>query len=71
MTNPSTTHPFDGAVPLLHDFLSHAAARLPDKVAVVCKRDGKQERITYGALEAASNSLAHALIKRGVARGDP
>ena len=51
---------------LLHDHLIDTARRLPDKVALVCKR----ERITYRELDARSNALAHALADRGVARGD-
>jgi acyl-CoA synthetase (AMP-forming)/AMP-acid ligase II len=54
------------AVPQLHDYLVATAARLPDKVALVC--DG--QRVTYAELEASSNALAHALVRRGVARGD-
>lgn len=54
------------AVPQLHDYLHATAARLPDKIALVC--DG--ERITYAEIEASSNALAHALVRRGVARGD-
>ena len=56
----------DLAVPLLHDYLLQTAARLPDKVAVVCK--GVQ--ISYAEMNAASNALAHALVRRGVRRGD-
>jgi len=54
------------AVPQLHDYLHATAARLPDKVALVC--DGR--RLTYAELEARSNALAHALVRRGVRRGD-
>jgi acyl-CoA synthetase (AMP-forming)/AMP-acid ligase II len=54
------------AVPLLHDHLLHTAARLPDKVAVVCKGD----HVSYGEINAASNALAHTLVRRGVKRGD-
>ncbi|HVU02561.1 MAG TPA: class I adenylate-forming enzyme family protein [Polyangiaceae bacterium] len=54
------------ATPLLHDYLIHSAARLPEKVALVC--GGK--RLTYGELEARSNALANALVSRGVERGD-
>jgi acyl-CoA synthetase (AMP-forming)/AMP-acid ligase II len=54
------------AVPQLHDYLHATAARLPDKVALVC--DG--QRLTYAELEASSNALAHALVRRGVRRGD-
>jgi acyl-CoA synthetase (AMP-forming)/AMP-acid ligase II len=54
------------AVPLLHDYLIDSAARLPDKIALVAAG----VRTTYAALDAKSNALAHALIERGVARGD-
>src|SRR5262249_39005882 len=52
--------------PLLHDFLCDSARRLPDKIALVCRND----RVTYAELDARSNALAHALVARGVARGD-
>ncbi|TIU26498.1 MAG: AMP-dependent synthetase, partial [Mesorhizobium sp.] len=55
-----------GAVPLLHDYLTHAASRVCDKVALVC---GGQ-RVTYGELEARSNAIAQHLASAGVARGD-
>ena len=58
--------PLETAVPLLHDHLVHAARRLPDKVALVVAK----ERYTYAELDARSNQLAHALVQRGVARGD-
>jgi amino acid adenylation domain-containing protein len=54
------------AIPLLHDYLIQSARRLPDKVALVCG----PERPTYRDLDARSNQLAHALVQRGVARGD-
>jgi len=52
--------------PQLHDCLIAAAARLPDKVALVFR----EQRLTYAYLDARSNALAHALVARGVARGD-
>lgn len=52
--------------PQLHDFLESSAARLGEKVAVVCKG----QRITYAQLETQANALAHALVKLGVERGD-
>ncbi|QIA23509.1 class I adenylate-forming enzyme family protein [Mesorhizobium sp. AA22] len=55
-----------GAVPLLHDYLTHAASRVHEKVALVC---GGQ-RVTYGELEARSNAIAQHLAASGVARGD-
>jgi len=51
---------------LLHDLLLDAAAAAPDDVALVC--DGR--RLTYGELDARIRALAHALVQRGVARGD-
>ena len=58
--------PLHGAVPLLQDYLLHAARVLPEKVALVCG----QQRITYGELDARSNALAHSLAAAGVQRGD-
>ncbi|MER9847586.1 acyl--CoA ligase [Mesorhizobium sp. M0106] len=55
-----------GAVPLLHDFLTHSASRLGEKVALVC---GNQ-RVTYGDLDMRSNAIAHHLTDAGIARGD-
>jgi amino acid adenylation domain-containing protein len=55
-----------GAVPLLHDYLIHAASQSGAKVALVC---GKQ-RVSYAELEARSNAVAHHLAGAGVARGD-
>ncbi len=51
---------------LVHDFLINSAARLPDKVALVC--DGK--RLTYRDLDQMTNRLAHALVEHGIRRGD-
>jgi amino acid adenylation domain-containing protein len=53
-------------IPLLHDFLIESARRLPDKVALVCQK----QRLTYAEIDRRSNALAHALVRRGVARGD-
>ncbi len=55
-----------GPVPQLHDYLSHSAARTPDKVALVCTG----QRVTYAQLEERSNALAATLCARGVRRGD-
>ncbi|MER9235598.1 acyl--CoA ligase [Mesorhizobium sp. M0622] len=55
-----------GAVPLLHDYLTHSASRLGGKVALVC---GNQ-RVTYGDLDMRSNAIAHHLSEAGIARGD-
>lgn len=54
------------AIPLLHDFLIHSARRLPGKPALVCG----DRRFTYAELDLRSNALAHALVRRGVTRGD-
>lgn len=51
---------------LVHDFLINSAARLPDKVALVC--DGR--RLTYRDLDQMTNRLAHALVEHGIRRGD-
>lgn len=66
MTLPALVQRHPAAAPLLQDFLADSARRLPEKVALVC--DG--ERLTYAELDARSNALAHALVRRGVARGD-
>jgi len=55
-----------GTVPLLQDYLTHAARLAPAQCALVCGN----ERVTYGTLEAQSNALANVLVERGVARGD-
>ena len=55
-----------GAVPLLQDYLIHAAHRLPRKTALVCG----DERLTYADLDERSNALAHHLAAAGVVRGD-
>lgn len=54
------------AIPLLHDHLLRAAARLPDKVAVICG----DERVSYGELARRARALAGTLAARGVRRGD-
>lgn len=53
-------------VPLLHDYLEASAARLPGKVALVCR----ERRATYAELDGAANALAHELVRRGVLPGD-
>jgi amino acid adenylation domain-containing protein len=53
-------------IPLLHDYLSASAARLPEKIALV----SQGQRYSYAELDARSNALAHTLAARGVARGD-
>ncbi|OUC09279.1 AMP-dependent synthetase, partial [Litorilinea aerophila] len=51
---------------LVHDFLEQSAARLPDKVALVCEG----QRLTYAQIDAMANRLAHGLLDHGVRRGD-
>jgi len=51
---------------LVHHFLEASAARLPDKVALVC--DGA--RYTYRQLDEMANRLAHAFQRNGVEPGD-
>lgn len=51
---------------LVQHFLEESAARLPDKVALVC--DG--QRLNYREIDARANQLAHGLAQLGVQRGD-
>lgn len=51
---------------LLHDYVIGSAERLPSKIALVCQG----QRLTYAEIDARSNALAHALVKRGVRRGE-
>jgi len=51
---------------LIQDFLQNSAARLPDKVALVCGG----HRHTYAELEGMSSRLANALKGQGLQRGD-
>ena len=55
-----------GAVPQLHDYLEHAARTRGGEVALVCAG----QRLTYAEIDARANGLAHALVERGVERGD-
>ncbi|SPE58847.1 AMP-dependent synthetase and ligase [Verrucomicrobia bacterium] len=50
---------------LIQGFLQNCAARLPDKVALVCG----DQRFTYAQLEGMANRLANALRDLGVGRG--
>jgi long-chain acyl-CoA synthetase len=50
----------------VEDFLEQSARRQPDKVALVCH----DRRVTYAALDAQANALAHALVTAGVNRND-
>jgi amino acid adenylation domain-containing protein len=51
---------------LLHDLLTHSAARLPNKVAARFE----DQALTYHELDAMTNQLARALRGLGVRRGD-
>jgi amino acid adenylation domain-containing protein len=51
---------------LLHQFLESSAARLPDKVALVCG----SERLTYGEIDRRASRIAGHLAALGVARHD-
>jgi amino acid adenylation domain-containing protein len=51
---------------LLQQLLRQSAARLPDKLAVVCR----DEQLTYRELDDLSNRLAHLLHDNGVQPGD-
>lgn len=51
---------------LVSDFLIQSAKLYPEKIALVCGN----RRISYQEIDCASNSLAHALLSRGVERGD-
>jgi long-chain acyl-CoA synthetase len=51
---------------LVQDFLQDSSARLPDKIALICKN----QRLTYGEIDSMSNRLANALLDQGIQRGD-
>jgi len=51
---------------LLQSFLEQSAHKYPEKFALVID----QNRYTYLELEQQSNRLAHALVQRGIQRGD-
>lgn len=50
----------------LERFLEQTAQRCPDKLALVCGN----RRLTYSEVETLANRLAHAMIARGIARGN-
>ena len=54
------------ATSLVQEFLEHSAARLPDKIALVCEG----QRLTYAEIESMANRLANALIAHHVERGE-
>ncbi len=51
---------------LVQDFLHNSAARLPNKVALVCN----SQRLTYAQVDAMADRLANAMIEHGLKRGD-
>jgi fatty-acyl-CoA synthase len=51
----------------LFQFLELAAARYPQKTAVICGAD----RCTFSALKLRSDQLAASLLRRGIAKGEP
>jgi amino acid adenylation domain-containing protein len=51
---------------LLHGFLEESARLRGDKVALI----QGERRLTFGEIDRRANQLAHALIRRGVRRGD-
>ena len=51
---------------LVQDFLEGSAARLPNKIALVCG----DRRLSYAELDAHANRLANALRRQGLRRGD-
>ena len=54
------------AIPQLQDYLTVAAERFPEKVALVCGA----RRVSYRELEESSHALARGMAARGVVRGD-
>jgi acyl-CoA synthetase (AMP-forming)/AMP-acid ligase II len=54
------------AVPLLQDYLRHAAQRKPSKIALVCA----ERQVSYVDLASHAARLARALQRRGLERGD-
>lgn len=51
---------------LVQDFLEHSAARMPNKVALICDN----QRLTYAEIDVMANSLANAMLAQGLKRGD-
>jgi long-chain acyl-CoA synthetase len=51
---------------LVHHFLENSAARLPDKVALVCEN----QRLTYRETNHGANQLASALVDMGIHKQD-
>lgn len=50
----------------VEEFLEHSAEQTPEKTALVCA----SHRLSYAALEARSNQLAHVLLENGLGRWD-
>mgnify|MGYP003578081329 CR=1 FL=1 len=55
-----------GQVTRLHEYLERSAARVPDKVALIC--DG--QRLTWRQIAESAAALGSALARRRVGRGD-
>ena len=51
---------------LVHDILEHSALQVPDKIALVCKK----QRLTYRHINELSDKVAAHLVKIGVQRHD-
>src|SRR5262245_2576790 len=51
---------------LVHQFLENSARKYPDKTALIFR----DQRLTYTQVNAQANALSHALIEKGVKRGD-
>lgn len=48
------------------EFLERSAARMPEKIALICQR----EQVSYAEINRRSSQFAHSLRKHGVQRGD-
>jgi amino acid adenylation domain-containing protein len=51
---------------LVHEFLEQSTDKHPDKIALICK----DQRLSFAAVEGASNRLAHAMDDAGLERQD-
>lgn len=51
---------------LLNEFLEKSAEMYPDKVALICQN----QRLTFGEIDNAANSLSNALVEEGIQRQD-
>jgi acyl-CoA synthetase (AMP-forming)/AMP-acid ligase II len=51
---------------LVHHFLENSAAKLPNKVALICG----DQRLTYQQINQLSNQLSYSLIDMGIKRQD-